>query len=175
MDRKLFVALVSEDPVLAGNLKKGIGESLDFVQITYFDSEDSFLSDFTDSRTDIILSDHRDHSARWKTFLEEILKQDSDSLVIFIVEDIGRGRSVDMIKAGAYDVLSPASIGRIQPLIHKIIRDIDDKANLMYLSAEKSFSDQIANNSRSMLSIINRAYVYEKVNATFCNAHSIGV
>jgi len=169
------VALVSEDPVLAGNLKKGIGESLDFVQITYFDSEDSFLSDFTDSRTDIILSDHRDHSARWKTFLEEILKQDSDSLVIFIVEDIGRGRSVDMIKAGAYDVLSPASIGRIQPLIHKIIRDIDDKANLRYLSAEKSFSDQIANNSRSMLSIINRAYVYEKVNATFCNAHSIGV
>lgn len=169
------MALVSEDPVLAGNLKKGIGESLDFVQITYFDSEDSFLSDFTDSRTDIILSDHRDHSARWKTFLEEILKQDSDSLVIFIVEDIGRGRSVDMIKAGAYDVLSPASIGRIQPLIHKIIRDIDDKANLRYLSAEKSFSDQIANNSRSMLSIINRAYVYEKVNATFCNAHSIGV
>lgn len=175
MDRKLFVALVSEDPVLPGNLKKGIGESLDFVQITYFDSEDSFLSDFKGSRTDIILSDQRDHSGRWKTFLKEILKQDSDSLVIFILEDIGRGRSVDMIKAGSYDVLTPDSLSRIQPLIHRIIRDIDDKANLRYLSAEKSFSDQIANNSRSMLSIINRHYVYEKVNATFCNAHSIGV
>jgi two-component system, cell cycle sensor histidine kinase and response regulator CckA len=30
----------------------------------------------------------------------------------------------------------------------------------------------MADNSRSMLSIINRNYVYEKVNATYCNAHS---
>ncbi len=42
-----------------------------------------------------------------------------------------------------------------------------------YLLAEKCFGDQIANNSRSMLSIINRDYVYEKVNATFCDAQSI--
>jgi signal transduction histidine kinase len=33
----------------------------------------------------------------------------------------------------------------------------------------------MADNSRSMLSIINRNYVYEKVNATFCHAHSITV
>lgn len=39
--------------------------------------------------------------------------------------------------------------------------------------SEKSFCDHMADNSRAMLSIINRNYVYEKVNATFCNAHSI--
>jgi signal transduction histidine kinase len=42
-----------------------------------------------------------------------------------------------------------------------------------YLLAEKGFGDEIANNSRSMLSIINREYVYEKVNTPFCNAHNI--
>lgn len=38
---------------------------------------------------------------------------------------------------------------------------------------EKDFSDQIIDNSRSMISIINREYAYEKVNSTFCSAHKI--
>ena len=166
------MTLVSEDPVFAGKLKDEIRESLDFVQITYFTSEDHFKVDFPETKSDIILSDQRNHSAGWQTFLEDVLKHDSDSLVIFIIEENEREKSVEMIKAGAYDVLTPASLSRIQALIHRIIRDIKDKANLRYLSAEKSFSDHIADNSRSMLSIINRDYVYEKVNATFCNAQS---
>jgi signal transduction histidine kinase len=44
---------------------------------------------------------------------------------------------------------------------------------LKFLEKEKDISDQIINNSRSMISIINRNYVYEKVNATFCNAHRV--
>jgi signal transduction histidine kinase/PAS domain-containing protein len=40
---------------------------------------------------------------------------------------------------------------------------------------EKVISDQIINHSRSMISVINRDYVYEKVNSTFCNAHSIAM
>jgi signal transduction histidine kinase len=44
---------------------------------------------------------------------------------------------------------------------------------LRFLIKEKDISDQIINNSRSMISIINRNYIYEKVNATFCNEHQI--
>jgi signal transduction histidine kinase/DNA-binding response OmpR family regulator len=175
MERKLFVAIVSEDPAFAGNLKKIILESLDFVQITYFDSERSFLSGFTETKADIILSDQRDSSIEWTIFLNEILKHDPGPLLIFIVDDSEREKSVAMIRAGIYDVLTPASLNRIQPLINRILRDIDEKANLRYLSTEKDFGDHIANNSRSMLSIINRNYVYEKVNATFCNAQSIKI
>ena len=40
---------------------------------------------------------------------------------------------------------------------------------LGFLEKEKDISDQIINNSRSMISIINQNYIYEKVNATFCN------
>lgn len=46
-----------------------------------------------------------------------------------------------------------------------------EKDYLKYLSHEKVISDEIINHSRSMISIINRDYIYEKVNATFCNAH----
>ena len=41
---------------------------------------------------------------------------------------------------------------------------------LKFLAKEKQFSDHILNNSRSMISIINKEYVYEKVNVAFCDA-----
>jgi len=44
---------------------------------------------------------------------------------------------------------------------------------LKYLSKEKDISDQIINHSRSMITIINREYIYEKVNAAFCDAHQV--
>ena len=40
-----------------------------------------------------------------------------------------------------------------------------------FLKKEKFFSDHILDHSRSMISVINRDYVYEKVNSTFCRAH----
>jgi two-component system, cell cycle sensor histidine kinase and response regulator CckA len=44
---------------------------------------------------------------------------------------------------------------------------------LRFLTKEKDISDQIINHSRSMITIINRDYIYEKANLTFCNAHQI--
>ncbi len=41
------------------------------------------------------------------------------------------------------------------------------------VSAGRDISDQIINHSRSMISIINRNYIYEKVNATFCKEHQL--
>jgi PAS domain S-box-containing protein len=38
---------------------------------------------------------------------------------------------------------------------------------------EKDISEQIINHSRSMISIINRSYIYEKVNHTFCKEHQL--
>lgn len=42
---------------------------------------------------------------------------------------------------------------------------------LELLKRDKIVSDHILNNSRSMISVITRDYIYEKVNATFCVAH----
>ena len=49
----------------------------------------------------------------------------------------------------------------------------DDTDNRRYLTKEKDISDQIIDHSRSMISVINRKYIYEKVNATFCNEHQV--
>jgi len=49
----------------------------------------------------------------------------------------------------------------------------DGNELLKFLEKEKDISDQIINHSRSMITIINRDYVYEKVNSTFCNAHKV--
>jgi PAS domain S-box-containing protein len=51
----------------------------------------------------------------------------------------------------------------------KNITNTDDF--LEFLKKEKLVSDHILDNSRSMISVINRNYIYEKVNATFCKAH----
>lgn len=47
----------------------------------------------------------------------------------------------------------------------------NEQEDKRYQERDKFFSDQIVNNSRSMISIINRDYIYEKVNPAFCNAH----
>jgi PAS domain S-box-containing protein len=47
----------------------------------------------------------------------------------------------------------------------------DIKSSLDFLTREKFYFDHILNSSRSMISVINRDYVYVKVNTTFCNAH----
>jgi nitrogen-specific signal transduction histidine kinase len=53
----------------------------------------------------------------------------------------------------------------------KKLKIAGEEEYLKYLSQQKAISDEIINNSRSMISIINREYVYEKVNTTFCTAH----
>jgi hypothetical protein len=43
------------------------------------------------------------------------------------------------------------------------------------ISPKGDLAENILNSSRSMLSIINRNYIYEKVNEAFCNAHKAGL
>jgi two-component system cell cycle sensor histidine kinase/response regulator CckA len=57
----------------------------------------------------------------------------------------------------------------------KELKVSDDKDNLRFLAKEKEISDLIINHSRSMISVINRNYIYEKVNTTFCDAHLVAM
>lgn len=49
----------------------------------------------------------------------------------------------------------------------------DTEEYLRFLKSEKDISDLIINHSRSMITIINRDYVYEKVNSAFCNQQNV--
>jgi len=175
VERKLYISIISGNSDLTENLTDLIKESVDFVKITVYRSESSFLETAAKVKTDLIISDRTGNISGWRSFLRKINDIKSDTLLIYIIEDGQKELIAEMIKANVYDILSPSSFIRIQPLLHRIMRDIYDRANLRYLSKEKDFNDHIANSSRSMLSIINRNYVYEKVNATFCSAHNVEV
>lgn len=51
----------------------------------------------------------------------------------------------------------------------------DNTTGSRYLTSVDDFSDQIIDHSRSMISVINRQYIYEKVNSKFCDAHQVVV
>jgi PAS domain S-box-containing protein len=53
------------------------------------------------------------------------------------------------------------------------LKKTGDKDYLRFLEKEKIISDKIINNSRTMISVINRDYIYEKVNNAFCDAHKV--
>jgi signal transduction histidine kinase/CheY-like chemotaxis protein len=175
VERKLKIALISGNRDLAESLADLIRESVDFVKIDIYWSESSFLEAETIANTDVIVSERIDNVYDWKSFRGKITEGNPDALLIFIVADGQKEITMEMIRSDIYDILTPSSLTRIQSLMSRIIRDIDDKSNLRYLSMEKDFNDHIADNSRSMLSIINRDYVYVKVNSTFCNAHNVEV
>jgi PAS domain S-box-containing protein len=53
------------------------------------------------------------------------------------------------------------------------LQDTGESDRRKSVSSDSDISDQIINHSRSMISIINRNYIYEKVNATYCREHQI--
>jgi signal transduction histidine kinase/FixJ family two-component response regulator len=171
--KRISLAIISQDHGLVTVLKNMIQESLDFVRVTYYNSDFSFFEEISKDKTDVILLDQRNSSETWSSFLDELQRYGYDLFSVFYVDDCGSRKIVEMVKAGAYDIITPSSISRILPILQKILKEKNEKEQFRYLTTEKRFGDHIADNSRSMLSIINRDYVYEKVNATFCTAHTI--
>jgi signal transduction histidine kinase len=175
VERKLSISIISSNRILTENLTDLIKESVDFVKITVYRSKSSFLETFPDAKTNVIISGCTGNKSDWRSFKRKIDEINPDTFLVYIIEDDQKELTLEMIRANVYDILSPSSFVRVQPLLHRILRDIDERANLRYLSKEKDFNDHIANSSRSMLSIINRNYVYEKVNSTFCSAQNVTV
>lgn len=175
MTRKLYISLISGNRNLTENLSELLKESASFINIKVYRSESYFLGTASDKIPDVIISDRTVNIKGWKDFASDVCERYDDALLIFILKDGKKDLTCEMVKDGVYDILTPSSFVRIQPIIHRVLRDIDEKANIRYLSKEKRFNDHIANSSRSMLSIINKEYVYEKVNTRFCDAHNIQV
>jgi signal transduction histidine kinase/DNA-binding NarL/FixJ family response regulator len=173
VERKLFISIISDSRERLRTINGLISGSTDFVKITSYGNESSFLEKSDDYDVNLVISDRTSDVSGWKAFLQKINDLWPDAFVIFVLSDIERDISIEMIKAGVFDILSPASFNRIHSLIPRIIKEIDNRINLRYLTREKDFSDHISNSSRSMLSIINRKYIYEKVNTTFCKAHNL--
>jgi PAS domain S-box-containing protein len=173
-ESNLHISLISGNHNLIMSLSSQAGDSLEGVKITEWRSESEF-HEAIDITPELIISDRSEKTKGWESFLQQVTISFPDALLIFIISEEEKNLPVEMIKSGVYDVLRPSSLISFQPLLHKAVRDINYRATLRSLLKDNFFNDQLANNSRSMISIISRDYVYEKVNATFCNAHNVSV
>jgi signal transduction histidine kinase/FixJ family two-component response regulator/CheY-like chemotaxis protein len=173
--KKLNVSLISGNRDLKEDLKVLLSDSPVNVHITEWHYESGFLEASIAGTTDVIITDRTVITSGWKIFFEKLSESFPDAFLIFIIPDNETELPVEMVRTGVDEVLSPSSFKRIRPLIHRVLKEAKDRETLISLSNEKYFNDQITNNSRSMISIINRSYVYEKVNASFCNAQNVNV
>jgi signal transduction histidine kinase len=169
----LNVSLISGNPDLVKTLSLLLKDSLKFVSLTEWHSESGFAEAVMDRSPDVIISDRIEHVKEWKSFLDKLTIHYPDSLLIFIISDQEKELPVEMIQLGVYEVITPTAFRRFEPLFHRVVRDMNDRETLRLLSRDKYFNDQITNTSRSMISIINRDYVYEKVNSRFCSAQNV--
>jgi PAS domain S-box-containing protein len=110
-----------------------------------------------------------------RSFIDKTSSLDQETRLIYILTREEKELTLEMINSGLFDVLTPASINRIHILINRILKEIEDHSKLNFLERDKIFNDNIVNTSRSMLSIINSDYIYEKVNTAFCSAHNLSV
>jgi PAS domain S-box-containing protein len=85
------------------------------------------------------------------------------------IKGIPRGKSVVLFSDSASEVESVLPI--LLPGMSAWL-DISRKNDTLFL--DRQLTDHLLNNSRSMLSVINRDYIYERVNNKLCDIHSKG-
>lgn len=175
MDRTLNIAIITNDRDIYETLTELIKDIVNQAEIIHYHFESSFLDSPHESCPDIVISDRRENNTSWRSFIDKTSSLDQETRLIYILTREEKELTLEMINSGLFDVLTPASINRIHILINRILKEIEDHSKLNFLERDKIFNDNIVNTSRSMLSIINSDYIYEKVNTAFCSAHNLGV
>lgn len=81
--------------------------------------------------------------------------------------------SVTGVPPGLSVILYTATSDELMTLLPEILPALASKTELSIrhdkIALERQLSDHILNNSRSMISVINRDYIYERVNEKFCS------
>jgi PAS domain S-box-containing protein len=174
VDRDLNLAIVTDDRELAENLTELIRDFADHLKITHFHFESSLIDSIDECCPDIIISDKREDKTSCGTLPGRVHELRPEARIICILNedpDLTGG----MIESGIYDILTPSSISRIRIILKRLLEDIEEYSKLKQLEKEQDFNNIIVESARSMLSIINRNYIYEKVNTKFCDAQNLTV
>jgi PAS domain S-box-containing protein len=173
--RKVSVSVISDNRNLSDSMSELLKNSSENIIARSFFFESAFIDTIGGGEFDIIISDRTGKSAGWEKFKDRVLEILPEALVVFIIDGSEKNVKGEMLRNGVYEVISDIAPDTVSVFIQKALRDIEANTNLRYLIREKTLNDHIVNCSRSMLSIINRDYIYEKVNATFCSAHNVVV
>lgn len=172
MEKDLTIKILSSDKSLITTIREILKQSSRTLITESCNDILSLLSSLGPDPEEIVIIDCIHNGTDWKELLINLSNTGKKVYVIMIVRKRDSHLADEMLHSGAYDVITDNSLSILGHTISHLLPFIDDHRKLSQLSREKSFSDHIVNNSRSMITIINRDYVYEKVNRTFSMNHN---
>jgi FixJ family two-component response regulator len=169
MDRLLNISIIGDDKKLVDDFSLAAKDSTISLKISSYSSNEDFLKNQPQFSPDLILSIVPSSKSDWKFIINELNQTQQLPFIIFILPDnVENSLSLQMIDAGAYDVIKKKVFNDLPVLMNRVARDIEHRSESGYFSTDKNISDHILNYSRSMLTIINRDYRYEQANRFCC-------
>jgi PAS domain S-box-containing protein len=172
MENGIIIKIVSAEETMKVAVSEMLKQAARSFESEFYGDFDTFISSLDKESEAIAVIDCTDGHFEWQDALLRIKNYDESLYTIIIISENERETIGRILEAGAYDVITKSSLSMIGRSIIRLIPFLDDRKKLKKLSNDKYLSDHIVNNSRSMISIINREYCYEKVNKTFCLNHN---
>ena len=119
---------------------------------------------------DIVLSDYNMPYFSTSEALSILKESGIDVPFVIVSGAIGEENAVQLMKEGAHDYVMKDRLRRLVPVIERELLEAEERKSRR--AAENNFrkSDFIVNTSQDMMALVNRDYVYESVNKSFCNA-----
>ena len=168
MDEKIRVLIIedSEDDTLLILRELGRGG----YKPTYerVETESAMREALSSKEWDLILSDY--NMPRFSTpEALSILKESGIDVPFIIVSGAtGEENAVQLMKEGAHDYVMKGHIQRLVPVIERELQEAEGRKSRRKAEDLYRKSDFVVNASGDMMVLINRNYVYETVNKSFC-------
>jgi PAS domain S-box-containing protein len=168
LEKDLIIKLLSSGESLIITLSEILRHALPASMTEFYTDFSSLAGSLKKENEEVVIIDCTDNGFSWKEALQNIADHSDHIFSILIISDKIRNLTAEILQSGACDVISDSTLSAIGPSVRRLAAFLDDRRNLKRLSRDKYFTDHIVNYSRSMISVIDRNYIYEKVNKTFC-------
>lgn len=119
---------------------------------------------------DLILSDYNMPHFSTSEALSIAKESGIDVPFIIVSGAIGEENAVLLMKEGAHDYVMKDRLGRLAPVISRELQEAEERKSRRKAEDLHRKADFIINTSKDMMALINRDYVYETVNRSFCKA-----
>ena len=123
---------------------------------------------------DLILSDYNMPCFNTTEALSILRESGIDVPFIIVSGAIGEENAVQLMKEGAHDYVMKGHIQRLVPVIERELQEAEERKLRRKVEDLYRKSDFVVNASGDMMAMINRNYVYETVNESFCKAFKNG-
>lgn len=119
---------------------------------------------------DLILSDYNMPRFSTAEALSIIKESGIDVPFVIVSGAIGEENAVQLMKEGAHDYVMKDHLGRLAPVISRELQEAEERKAKRKAEDLHRKADFIINSSQDMMVLINRGYVHETVNRSFCKA-----